>query len=71
MYSLGGDDGGGLDYGEVNMAGNRRMIIPEKEKKKKFLEGLGSGQPLLFVCLSVGENRFHILRPGKLLFRAL
>jgi hypothetical protein len=45
--------------------------IPEKEKKKKHFEGLGCGQPLLSVCPSVGENRFHILRPGKLLSRAL
>jgi hypothetical protein len=52
--------------------------IPEKEKKKKLFRGPRVWATTIVrpsvrpsVCLSVGENRFHILRPGKLLSRAL
>jgi hypothetical protein len=51
-------------------------IIPEKQKKKKIFRG-----PRVWATTivrlsvrrrkSVGENRFHILGPGKLLSRAL
>jgi hypothetical protein len=45
-------------------------VIPEKEKKKKIFRGPRVWTTTI-VRLSVGENRFHILRPGKLLSRAL